>query len=121
MLAFSNRCLTGTCLALCQVFEREGLQGGHSCSLFAPLQTLAAKLAAPHLRLSLSAGVLPPLPRGMAGLVWSGPSPSLQPPSNLDPLPRPPQAFFPHFREEVLGVGHRVVHGGTIGESVLVE
>lgn len=32
-----------------------------------------------------------------------------------------PQAFFPSFHEQVLGVGHRMVHGGTIGESVLVE
>lgn len=34
-------------------FGREGLQGGHSCSLFLPLPTLYARLAAPYLRLSL--------------------------------------------------------------------
>lgn len=30
-------------------------------------------------------------------------------------------AFSPAFPHQVLGVGHRVVHGGTIGESVLIE
>lgn len=30
-------------------------------------------------------------------------------------------AFSPAFEGELLGVGHRVVHGGTIGEAVLVE
>lgn len=31
------------------------------------------------------------------------------------------RAFAPSFEDQVLGVGHRVVHGGTIGEAVLVE
>lgn len=31
------------------------------------------------------------------------------------------RAFAPSFEAHVLGVGHRVVHGGTIGEAVLVE
>ena len=30
-------------------------------------------------------------------------------------------AFSPAFGREVLGVGHRVVHGATIGESILIE
>ncbi|EFN59921.1 hypothetical protein CHLNCDRAFT_9129, partial [Chlorella variabilis] len=30
-------------------------------------------------------------------------------------------AFSPAFPHQVLGVGHRVVHGGTIGESVLID
>lgn len=31
------------------------------------------------------------------------------------------RTFSPAFEREVLGVGHRVVHGASIGESVLVE
>ena len=44
---------------------------------------------------------------------------------NPSPIPRQARflhsAFSPQFEAEVLGVGHRVVHGASIGESVLVE
>jgi acetate kinase len=31
------------------------------------------------------------------------------------------KSFSGSFGRDVLGVGHRVVHGGTIGEATLIE